>query len=67
MRPPNKDIDKALAYMMDNHPGPHSFYKMGEYCGCTRENITNIYNKAMAKLVDGLRDAIDEMEDLDGR
>ena len=60
-RTPDRNTDKALEYMDENYPGPHSFATIGAFCGCSSDLIEEIYKSAMRKL----RVKI-EKKDLDG-
>ena len=43
-------MDIILERMDDTLVGPFTSFEISDRCGCSRQSIENIYNKAMGKL-----------------
>lgn len=48
--PPNANIDLGLAILASTSEPPHTARTIAAYCGCTRQCIQQIEQKALRKL-----------------
>jgi AraC-like DNA-binding protein len=67
MRPPDKNIDKALEYLCERIDSPMSCEEIANICGCDPAVIKRVFYSGMSKLcrkdLSDIKELWDEMRD----